>query len=77
MRTSSRVAAAALAVATGLICAPVAAADPAPPPTPIDCGPYGGMSKALEAAAEHLSPPLGEDRPIPDGFRAPPPLRCQ
>jgi hypothetical protein len=77
MRTSPRAAAALLAVVSGLAIAPVAAAEPAPAPTPIDCGPYGGVSKALEAAAEHVSPPLGTDRPTPPGFRAPPPQRCQ
>lgn len=77
MKTSPRAAAALLAVVSGLAIAPVAAAEPTPAPAPIDCGPYGGVSKALEAAAEHLSPPLGQDRPIPDGFRAPPPLRCE
>lgn len=77
MRTSPRAAAALLAVVSGLAIAPVAAAEPTPAPTPIDCGPYGGVSKALEAAAEHMSPPLGTDRPTPPGFRAPPPVRCQ
>ena len=79
MRTSSRVAAAVLAVTAGLAAAPAAAAEPSPTPTPIDCGQYGGISKALEAAAEHLSPPLGEDTPPPPGVRwtAPPPVRCQ
>ncbi|HRW02475.1 MAG TPA: hypothetical protein P5314_11910 [Tetrasphaera sp.] len=77
MRTSPRSAAAVLTVAVALGVAPVAAADPAPP-TLIDCGPYGGMSEALEAAAEHMSPPLGTDRPLPPGFAsAPPPLRCK
>ena len=77
MRTSPQIAAAVLTVAAALVAAPVATADPAPP-TLIDCGPYGGMSKALEAAAEHMSPPLGTDKPLPPGFAAaPPPLRCK
>lgn len=54
-----------------------AAADPPPAPAPVDCGPYGGVSEALEAASEHLSPPLGTDRPLDPGFRVGPPLRCQ
>lgn len=77
MRTSPRAAAALLAVVSGLAIAPVAAAEPAPAPTPIDCGPYGGVSKALEAAREHMSPPLGTASTTPPGFRAPPPVRCQ
>lgn len=78
MRTSPRTAAAALAVAAGLSAAfaPVAAADPAAP-TPIDCGPYGGVSEALEGVADHVSPPLGTDRPLDPGFRVGPPQRCQ
>lgn len=79
MRNSPLAAMALLAVVTGLAVAPVVAAEPAPPPTPtpIDCGPYGGMSEALEAVADHVSPPLGTDRPLDPGFRVGPPLRCQ
>lgn len=77
MSTSPRAAAALLAVAGGLALAPVAAAEPTPAPIPIDCGQYGGASKALEAAREHMSPPLGTDVPAPPGFRADPPVRCQ
>ncbi|MDX1887867.1 hypothetical protein [Mycolicibacterium sp. 120270] len=76
MRTSPRSAAAVLTVAVALGVAPVASADPAPPAL-IDCGPYGGMSKALEAAAEHASPPLGTPAPLPPGLRTDPPLRCK
>lgn len=75
MRTSPRIAAAALAVAAGLVSAPIAAAEP-PPPPPRDCGIYGEINKALEAAGEHLSPPLGTPSPAPPGFRADPPQRC-
>lgn len=77
MTTSPRAAAALLAVVAAIAAAPVAAADPPPAPAPVDCGPYGGVSEALEAASEHLSPPLGTDRPLDPGFRVGPPLRCQ
>jgi hypothetical protein len=79
MRTSPRTAAAALAVAAGLAAAaaPVAVADPASP-TPIDCGPYGGVSAALEAAADHAPPPVGTPRPPDPRLRVDPtpPGKC-
>lgn len=78
MKNTPRIAAAVLTAAVGLAVAPVAAADPTPaPPTLVDCGPYGGVSKALEATADHVSPPLGTPSPLPPGLRADPPLRCQ
>ncbi len=77
MKNAPRIAAVLLTVVTGLAVAPVAAAEPAQPPAPIDCGPYGGVSEALEAVADHVSPPLGTDRPLDPGFRVGPPQRCQ
>lgn len=77
MRNSPRIAAALLAVVTGLVVAPVATAEPAPPPAPIDCGPYGGISEALEAVAERLPPPQGTPVTPDPAFRVGPPQRCR
>jgi len=75
MRSPLSVVFAAMTVA-GIAAAAPAAADPAPP-APVDCGPYGGISAALDQARDHMSPPLGTPVPADPNLRADAPIRCR
>lgn len=76
MRPPLTVLIAAMTVASIAAAAP-AVADPATP-APVDCGPYGGISAALDHAGDHMmSPPLGTPAPPDPNLRADAPIRCQ